>query len=230
MAAGFATIVLGVVLRPDPASAHAVLVGSTPSNGAVVATAPSSARLSFSEEISPRLSWARLVDRAGRDVAGAQSTVLDDEPDTVQVSLPVLAEGSYGLLWRVFAEDDGHATSGVVVFGVGVQPTPPGIAAIEAAATSTPLDIARRWLGIVLLAGLVGPIVVALLILPRVRRARPEVESAGSAAGRRLLAVATVSAAGGVLVGAADLAAEFHRVRVGDRGGAGSSPVRPWST
>src|SRR5499427_6213011 len=117
-----AALILGagaaMLMLAQPASAHADLIRSDPPNGSVLAHAPSVARLWFSEEISPEFSSARIVDRHGAAIAGSH-TQGGGDPRQLTVALPSLGRGTYGLVWRVLAEDDGHATSGVVVFTVG---------------------------------------------------------------------------------------------------------------
>src|SRR5215467_9791568 len=110
--------VAAMLVLAQPASAHANLVRSDPPNGGVLAHAPSVARLWFSEEISPEFSSARVVDRTGATVTGSRAQAGGD-PRQLTVELPSLGKGTYGLVWRVLAEDDGHATGGVVVFTVG---------------------------------------------------------------------------------------------------------------
>ena len=118
-----AALVLGagvaMLLLAQPASAHANLVRSDPPDGSVQAHAPGVARLWFSEEISPKFSSVRLVDRTGATITGSRAQAGGGDPRQLTVDLPSLGTGSYGLVWRALAEDDGHTTSGVVVFTVG---------------------------------------------------------------------------------------------------------------
>src|SRR5215472_12538630 len=118
-----AALVLGamaaMLLLAQPASAHADLVRSDPPDGSALAHAPGVARLWFSEEISPKFSSARVVDRTGATITGSRAQAGAGDPRQLTVELPSLGRGTYGLVWRVLAEDDGHATSGVVVFTVG---------------------------------------------------------------------------------------------------------------
>src|SRR5262249_11860960 len=104
-----AALVLGAaaatLLPAQPASAHPGLVRSDPADGSVLAHAPSVARLWFSEEISPEFSSARVVDRTGATVAGSRVQVGGDDARQLTVELPGLLRGSYGLVWRVLAED-----------------------------------------------------------------------------------------------------------------------------
>src|SRR5262252_371188 len=174
-----AALILGagaaMLLLAQPASAHADLVRSDPSDGSVLAHAPSVARLWFSEEISPEFSSARVVDRTGATVTGSRAQAGGD-PRQLTVELPSLGKGTYGLVWRVLAEDDGHATGGVVVFTVGGAAAAAGAIPVAASAgvagtAATPVGVLIRWLGLCALAGLVGCLAVAGPVLGRARAA-----------------------------------------------------------
>jgi copper transport protein len=218
-----AALVLGAaaatLLLAQPASAHADLVRSDPPDGGVLAHAPSVARLWFSEEISPEFSSARVVDPTGAAVTGSRVQEGGD-PRQLTVALPSLRKGTYGLVWRVLAEDDGHTTSGVVVFTVGAAAaagTIPVAAKAGAAGTAgtaaTPAGVLLRWLGLGALAGMVGCLAVAGPVLGRARAASASdtVAVGAQLARRRLLAVAAGCAAAGAAVGVITLAEEGRR-------------------
>src|SRR5262245_63685944 len=101
------------------AQAHADLISSDPVAGSVLAKPPTMVRLSFSEGIAPQVSSAVLVDATGAPIAGPKSEVDPSDPRTLTMELPPLSAGGYGVLWHVLAQDDGHTTTGVVVFSVG---------------------------------------------------------------------------------------------------------------
>ena len=211
-----------MLLLAQPASAHADLVRSDPPDGSVLAHAPSVARLWFSEEISPEFSSARVVDRAGATIAGFRAQAGAGDPRQLTVELPSLGRGSYGLVWRVLAEDDGHATSGVVVFtlggaAAGAGAIPVAASAGAAGAAATPVGVLLRWLGLCVLAGLVGCLAVAGPVLGRARAASaPDTVAEGPRlARRRLLAVAAGCAAAAAVVGMMTLAEEGRRAAGG---------------
>lgn len=217
-----AALVLGAaaatLLLAQPASAHADLVRSDPSDGSVLAHAPGVARLWFSEAISPRFSSARVVDRGGATVPGSRTQERGGDPRQLTVELPSLGTGTYGLVWRVLAEDDGHTTGGVVVFTVGGAAAAAGTISAAAGAggagtAATPAGVLLRWLGLCTLAGLVGCLAVAGPVLGRTRTASaPDVVAAGAQlARRRLLAVAAGCAAAAAAVGVIALAEEGNR-------------------
>jgi methionine-rich copper-binding protein CopC/uncharacterized membrane protein len=164
------------LLLAQPASAHADLVRSDPPSGSVLAHAPSVARLWFSEEISPGFSSVRVMDRTGAAITGSRSQVDAGDPRQLTVELPSLQKGSYGLVWRVLAEDDGHATGGAVVFTVGGAAAAGTIPVAASAAgpsgtAATSVGVLLRWLGLCALAGLVGCLAVAGPVLRRARAA-----------------------------------------------------------
>ena len=212
--AGLAGLVIALIcVAPRPAGAHALLVRSQPANGSTVAVVPDVVRLWFNEEISSEVSTARLVDRSGVAVAG---TSVRAAPQALEVRVPDLARGTYGVLWRVLAEDDGHTSSGTVVFSVGASS---GALAVTSGGGSSPslLDTARKWLALGLLAGVVGGLAVAGLVLGRVRP-----EELVVVARRRLLAGVIACAALLVVVGLADAVAQAHRLAPSGRSWAGT--------
>ena len=205
-----------------PAAAHAVLVGSDPPDGATLTLAPRAVELRFGEDVSPRFSSARLVDRDGRPVGGTAAAAGRGGPRRLVLGLPALGAGTYGVLWQVLAEDDGHTTRGVVVFSVGAAGSRPRVAPAALGSATSPADVARRWLGLCLLAGLVGALAVALALglggsrsgeegLRRIGGPTPPYEAAIAAARRRLLAFAAACAALGAAAHLADAAVETAR-------------------
>ena len=207
-------ILLSLTLFARPAAAHAVLVSSELVDGATGARAPGAVQLRFSEDISRRFSSARLVDRDGRGVGGARLDGARGGSRLLVLELPALEAGAYGVLWQVLAEDDGHTTSGVVVFNVGEgsQALRPS-AATGGAALARPPDVARRWVGVCLLAGLIGALAVAGFVLGRAGSTHPREPLAVAirTARRRLLTLATCCASLGAVVGVADAVARAAR-------------------
>ena len=214
---------LWLLLSAQPASAHAVLVGSQPASGATLAAPPRVVQLRFSEDLAPRFASARLVDRDGRIIPGTRVVTSRDDRRLLTLELPTLPDAAYGVLWQVLTEDDGHTTSGAVVFNVGGGSGTLRIVDGAGEAVARPADVARRWLGVCLLAGLIGALAVAGLVLGR----PGEAHSAGPlavairTARRRLLTLAAACAALGAVVGVGDVVAEAAR----QEAGAGGSPT-----
>ena len=200
------------VLAP-PASAHVVLVRSDPPAGATLASGPHVVGLWFSEEVSQALSSARLVDGEGRTVAGARLRApLDARSLTLEV--PALAPGSYGVLWRVLDEADGHTASGALVFHVGKASRSAAIREAVGGPSDPPLDVALRWLAFCGLAGIVGALGVGVLVIGRAERKDPgsPLRATLSAARRRVTLSGAVCAAAASLVGLGILIAEARRL------------------
>jgi copper transport protein len=214
-------VALGVILLARPADAHARLVRSEPANGAVLAQAPRVATLWFDEDISKRLSSARLIDIRGAAVNGVRTEEAGG-PEQLKIKLPELTPGTYGLVWRALAED-GHATNGLVVFTIGPA-APTGTIPFDqmladggsAGTAAAPGEVLLRWLSLCLLAGTVGGLAMAGPILGRAAIAADPALSAGvRRARRRLLAVVVGCAALAASVGVASLLAESRRVMAG---------------
>jgi copper transport protein len=118
-ACGLAVLFSLILWPARTALAHANLVRSDPEKGAVLAQAPETVELVFSEDLDPALSKARLAD--------ASLTVLDEGPGTIdpkdhriiRLDLPQLPDGAYNILWQAHSATDGHFTSGIVSFSVG---------------------------------------------------------------------------------------------------------------
>jgi len=109
-----ALILLALLVVAVPASAHAHLRSSIPSNQAQLSAAPAALTLNFSE--SARLtalslsSSGQLIPVMLNPDAKASSGII--------VPLPALKPGSYEVQWRVMAADDGHVTHGSFSFTI----------------------------------------------------------------------------------------------------------------
>lgn len=138
------------VARPSPAAAHNYLVSSTPSDGAVLDTAPSEVTLEFNGPVGQK--FATVV------VAGSDGTTFQSGAPRVvggtvtQRVRPIGEDGTYRIAWRVVSSD-GHPVSGTLEFqlrtgdttsaddaarsGAGEDPASPSSAASSAARSST---------------------------------------------------------------------------------------------
>ncbi len=102
-----------LLVSPAPAYAHADLVRSTPSNGSLVAKAPSTIRLTFSEAVT--LDASSILDASGAVVSshGAiNGTVLTLTPSSA------LRPGITTATFRI-TSNDGHQVDGAVSFVIG---------------------------------------------------------------------------------------------------------------
>ena len=107
-----------VVTGSTPASAHAVVIGSTPTDGQTLAAAPQEVQVTYSENVSSESEGLTVLNSSGDRVdnndakVGATGNVLSA---SVQSNLP---DGTYVMNYRVISAD-GHPIAGAIVFGVG---------------------------------------------------------------------------------------------------------------
>jgi Cu/Ag efflux protein CusF len=101
---------------PLTALGHASLDRSTPADGSVVATAPPSIVLQFSE--SAHLTAIGLQRQDGHDT-GPLGPLPRAPGKQFVITAPRLADGTYTVHYRVLATDDGHISGGTITFTVG---------------------------------------------------------------------------------------------------------------
>ena len=122
-----ATVAVALVVAPA-ALAHATLVSSTPSDGAVLARAPKQVVLAFNEPVESALGSVRVYDGGLHRVDDGATT--KPEPNEVAVGVRSgLPRGTYTVAWRVISADS-HPVHGAFVFSVG-QPSAGGAGVVE---------------------------------------------------------------------------------------------------
>ncbi|TDB83178.1 hypothetical protein E1091_18400, partial [Micromonospora fluostatini] len=188
---------LAAIIPAAPAAAHAVLLGTDPTDGAVLATTPQQVTLTFNEPVAVRPGGVRLLDATGEELSTDSRAVDSSVVLTVPPDLP---DGTYIVTFRVISADS-HPVSGGLSFAVGA----PSSAAVTVPESrpSLPLDLLRQaaeataYLGLLVSAGLV----VFLLVLLRAdapvlrrRLRRLAWGSAGATALARLVLLPTVPA------------------------------------
>jgi copper transport protein len=106
-----------IVAQAAPAAAHAVLMDTTPREGAVMPAAPGRLELRFNEPVTPLAMRLVAPDAAQGELPAEKAG------ETVAVDPGQLAQrGTYLLAWHVVS-GDGHPVSGVLSFSVGA-PSP----------------------------------------------------------------------------------------------------------
>src|SRR4249919_2941649 len=122
-----ATVAVALVAAPA-ALAHATLVSSTPSDGAVLGRAPKQVVLAFNEPVESALGSVRVYD-GGLDRVDDGATT-KPEPNEVAVGVRSrLPRGTYTVAWRVISADS-HPVHGAFVFSVG-KPSAGGAGVVE---------------------------------------------------------------------------------------------------
>ena len=127
LAAAVALALLGILLLPPHASAHAYLVVSSPRTGQRLATAPAGLQLLFTQPVALAHTGVQVFNDRFELVPGTVARV-SPSGTSIAVGLPALAGGDYAALWTVISADDGHLTDGTIAFSVGPAP-PAGSAA-----------------------------------------------------------------------------------------------------
>ncbi|MEV6481020.1 copper resistance protein CopC [Streptomyces sp. NPDC051576] len=159
-------LLLGL-LGTTPAAAHTELVSSTPKDGARSAKAPDRLTLVFDEPVD--LADVRVMTPDGDRLP--VSRVPGRGSATVRVALPRATGDTLSVTWSVIDEEDGHATSGRLTFGIGARATQDrGDEATAAPAPSPSVRrglVAARWAGYLSLALFVGGLAFVALLWPR---------------------------------------------------------------
>ncbi|MEU9897797.1 copper resistance CopC/CopD family protein [Streptomyces phaeochromogenes] len=178
------TALLYVLAGAAPASAHTELVRSTPKDGTELGKAPAHLTLTFDEPVE--LSDVRVMTLDGDRLPVSRAA--RGGTDTVRAALPDIApkSGDLALTWSVIDEEDGHASSGRLTFGIGTAaPATAQDRGDEAAPAPSPSVrhglVAARWAGYLSLALFIGGIAFVALLWPR---------GAGEPRARAMLALA----------------------------------------
>ncbi|WP_436494742.1 copper resistance CopC/CopD family protein [Actinokineospora sp. HUAS TT18] len=184
----FVAAVVAVIAAPA-ASAHAVLVSSTPGGFELLADSPKSVALRFTEPVDVGLAHVRLISPRGGDVTGLGAPAHPEgRTDTVEVRIPeTLANGTYTVSWRVVSADT-HPIQGAFTFSVreATAAAPPQAAAGGGAAL---LYGVARWLATAGFVLLVGTAFVFAVSWRSKRLRRLAALGAGIAAGGTLAAL-----------------------------------------
>lgn len=210
--AAFLTALFAMLVNPAPASAHAVLVSSTPGGWQLLGDSPADVSLRFTESVDVGLAAIRLIGPRGNEIAGLGAPAHPEgRQDTVSVRIPeTLANGTYTVSWRVVSADT-HPVQGAFTFSVR-EATAPASAEATAGGNGVAAGLygVARWLATAGFALLVGTAFVIAVCWPgaRARRGirRLAVVGAGTATSASVAALAFYGpyASGGSLGGIVD--------------------------
>ncbi len=163
---------LGLACGPTPASAHAVLLNTTPAAGTVAPAdaPPRQVALWFSEPVEVAFNGISVVDANGKRVDGLDARVSADDPRRVEVGINAtsaagLPQGAYVVRWRATSVDN-HVVAGTFWFAVGFATTVPAAALIGASEPQpAPLEVMARWLALLGLLALAGSALFLVFVL-----------------------------------------------------------------
>ena len=116
---GASTLALALVMfLAAPASAHAVLLTSSPAASTSMSTPPEQVSLTFSESVEISLGSIELFNEKGDRVDLGAPRHSAESDRTIEASVPHLDDGAYVLTWRVVSAD-AHPVHGAFTFTVG---------------------------------------------------------------------------------------------------------------
>ncbi|WP_176733931.1 copper resistance CopC/CopD family protein [Micromonospora peucetia] len=166
-AAGLLVTVVALLIAPaGPASAHAVLVSSSPIASAVVSDGPAEVVLTFSESVRKVPGKIRVIAPDGSRADRGEPT-FEDTVVTVPVD-PAGERGTYLVSYRVISADS-HPVSGAFTYSVGAPSTPPVDSGNDSRAdpvVSNAVKVAK-YAGYTGLLLLVGSALVLAVLWPR---------------------------------------------------------------
>jgi copper transport protein len=148
LAALAALVVALVVLLAAPASAHATLLSTDPSNGGVYDKPPSAVTLRFTEGVEVALGGIRVYTSDRERVVTGTPEHPNGQQSVVTTSLPKLDDGTYVVTWRVTSADS-HPVDGAYTFQVGAKATLSDKSAENAAASLLATTGGSRTVGVV---------------------------------------------------------------------------------
>jgi copper transport protein len=158
---------LAVLVPAAPASAHAVLLRTSPAQNSTVAAAPSDVVLTFSEPVSPVPNKIRIVGPDGRPAD--DGPVRTNGSDVIVPLDPDAARGTYLVTFRVISADS-HPVTGAFTFSIGA-PSPGGPPTDTEVSTGSGVPTIAmavvRYLGYGGLVLLVGAALVLGLLWPQ---------------------------------------------------------------
>jgi copper transport protein len=182
----------GVFALPaGPASAHAALIRTSPTQGAVVQQAPREVVVTFSEAVAPVREKIKVIGPDGKRADRGTPTVRGDD-----LHIPLRGggqQGTYVVGYRVISAD-GHPVGAAFTYSVGAPSQNTATADVNSGARTDTVVAdgvsVANFLGYAGLILSVGPALVLLLLWPRrlARRGATRLAYGGLA----LLAVATV--------------------------------------
>jgi copper transport protein len=132
-------------------------VKSNPASDARLTKSPTEIRVTFSETPDAKGSdLAVLLMPQGTRMDRRDVMAAAEEPNTIRVSVPALAEGGYLVSWTARSAVDGHETKGAFAFVIGNGPLPtiPDIG--PSTPPPTPLELAGRALSFAGIAVILG--------------------------------------------------------------------------
>ncbi|RWL18802.1 MAG: copper resistance protein CopC [Mesorhizobium sp.] len=153
-----AIVLVAAIAAPGQAFAHAALVTTEPTDGAVLAQSPGRFSLTFSEPVSPLV--LALVRPDGTPVP---LTSFRLNAQTLDIDNPHrLGSGTHVLSWRVISAD-GHPVGGSVLFSIGAPGAAPAVSEAVDRGLRSAIWVGKVFLYVGLFLGVGGAFAIAWL-------------------------------------------------------------------
>lgn len=167
--AGFVAAVALVLAAAGPASAHATLERTDPSDGSVLSVQPAVIAAQFDESVGVSADSLRVFDPSGQRVDNG-TTTHGAQNDIVTVSVRSgLGNGTYTVAWHVISADS-HPISGAFTFSIGAPSRTTVNVQSIVTKSSTVIGViygAARWAAYLSFALLAGAVVFLALCWPK---------------------------------------------------------------
>ena len=149
---------------PALASAHAVLLRTSPVASGTVNTPPTQVALTYSEAVEPRFAIVSVTNAAGEQQTSGSPQRAPTNPNQLVVPLKEIGEGWYLVYWRVISVD-GHPVRGAFTFAVGPNPGPAPQFVIPSLSetAATPKLLIARWATFLSMMAAIGLFVLRML-------------------------------------------------------------------
>jgi copper transport protein len=105
----------------NAAFAHTALSKSTPADGEVLASAPTSVQLVYTESVQLLRGELLMIQNDSSEKVDIGFEPSSKAAEQYSVILPPLTHGQYRFEWAVMATD-GHPVQGAISFGIGMTP------------------------------------------------------------------------------------------------------------
>jgi copper transport protein len=154
-----------LLVPATPASAHAALIGASPTPGSIIGTSPTEITVTFSESVTPVAGRIQVLAPDGKRISGTATA------DGSVLHIPVRQAdqplGTYLVSYRVISADS-HPVGGGLTFSVGAPSARPPQAVAAGTRRSVAVAVpTARYLGYAGLTFSIGPALLLALLWPR---------------------------------------------------------------
>jgi len=114
---------------------HAFVTNSDPSQSQSISASPKQIDVYFSEPVDLRYSSLKVLDSSGKQVNVGKVNYKGGDESSLEVSVPVLKDGTYTVSTSVLSQIDGHMTDNAFVFAVGQAVLPTNVTSTTPSST-----------------------------------------------------------------------------------------------